>query len=177
MKACYNRRRFELHLHLREGFHLWGAFKIGKPPSPLGLSITHIFGWTRGPGVKPIPLPRGEGGPLPAFSPAGAGRVRGNFRAQAELSRPAKSAMPLYSPRAHPNPTLPGNAAQPKKPKKRQGTSCAAEGRRRSFAAPAAAKTGLLTSTALSVDWRSSLMAVFILSRAKSGETLRKRII
>jgi hypothetical protein len=30
------------------------------------------------------PLPRGEGGPRPAFSPAGAGRVRGHFRRQAK---------------------------------------------------------------------------------------------
>ena len=35
------------------------------------------------------PLPWGEGGPRPAFSPAGAGRVRGYFRRQVEMLCPA----------------------------------------------------------------------------------------
>jgi len=61
--------------------------------------------------------------------------------------------------------------------KKRHGMCCAVEGWARSFAANAASKTGLSISIALNIDWRSSSMAVFILSRAKCGKTLRRRII
>ena len=42
-----------------------------SPPSPQGRGPFSTFVFS--------PLPRGEGGPLPALLPAGAGRVRGHF--------------------------------------------------------------------------------------------------
>src|SRR5208337_4406941 len=57
-------------------------------PSPKGLNTSHIFGWT--PRVRGgWPSPWGEGVPLPALSPAGAGRVRGQFHGEKESGTPA----------------------------------------------------------------------------------------
>ena len=67
-------------------------------------------------------------------------------------------------------------AAKPRL-KKRPGICCATETWTRSFAASAASKTGWSISTALNIGSRSNLMVVFILSPAKCGKTLRKRII
>jgi len=54
------------------------------PPSPQGRGpLSHLFSVAS-------PLPRGEGGPLPALSPAGAGRVRGyleRLEAQSEAKQ------------------------------------------------------------------------------------------
>ena len=48
----------------------------------VALSVTDSNFFTASEGIRclPCPLPRGEGGPRPAFSPAGAGRVRGQLQ-------------------------------------------------------------------------------------------------
>ena len=51
--------------------------KLEVLPSPVGLSISHIFGWTRRPEIQNQPSPKGRGWTATALLPAGAGRVRG----------------------------------------------------------------------------------------------------
>ena len=58
------------------GKHFGARVEIPETPHPLRTSAPFS------PGRRleiPPPSPRGEGGPPPAFSPAGAGRVRGHF--------------------------------------------------------------------------------------------------
>ena len=125
---------------------------------------------------KLSPLPWGESGPLPAFSSAGAGRVRGYLDGAAQIFAAVRSAVILWRCEFPPNACA--NCGAPKLIlKKRRGICCATESWGRNFAANAASKTGLWISTASNIDWRSSLMAVCTRSPAKCGKTLRKRII
>jgi len=54
--------------------------QLPGPPSCLGLPLPS----EREPQKAPVPSTRGEGGPRPATSPAGAGRVRGQFGSDAD---------------------------------------------------------------------------------------------
>ena len=48
--------------------------------------VPHLWLDTTGPKWMNSPLPWGEGVPLPALSPAGAGRVRGHLHGESRLS-------------------------------------------------------------------------------------------
>ena len=113
-----------------------------------------------------------------ALSPAVAGRVRGYFRGQAKLLRPAKSSQCCYTlPVRIPTQRvreLRRNQTEAEKPHR---LCCPVESWTRNLAVHAGSRAGLPISTASNLEWRSSLMAVFILSRAKCPKTLRKRIV
>jgi hypothetical protein len=72
------------------------------------------------------PLPRGEGGPRPALSPAGAGRVRGYFDGAAQLFAAVRSTV-ILCPCASQPPASANCGAAKRKLKKRLGICCAAE--------------------------------------------------
>jgi len=142
-----------------------GSQKLSPLPWGEGLEFLHF-----------CPLPWGEGGPLPAFSSAGAGRVRGYFNGPAQVFAAVRSAV-ILCPCASPRNARPNCAAPKLIPKKRRGICCATEGWARNFAAHAASKTALSISTASNIDWRWSWMAVCTGSPAQRGKRLRKRII
>ena len=60
------------------------GLEVNEQPSPLGPSMSHIFGWTPGANWETSPLPRGEGGPPPAFFSRG-GPGEGSVAQQSRL--------------------------------------------------------------------------------------------